>query len=110
MPNPCRVTGQPFTVASSATPLNCILYNAPTVTKITAATCIDYATGNPIPVTIANDAESFQVPINTPGKYVINATVNDTAGTTVRIVEDCPGHTKLLWITDKTANFILQVT
>jgi hypothetical protein len=36
--------------------------------------------------------------------------VNDTAGATVNIVEDCPGHTKLLWITDKTDNFILQVT
>lgn len=110
MSNSCRVTpGSPFTIQSSNTPLNCILYNAPSGTKITAASYVDHATGKVMTINPSADGQSFEVPVNTPGEYVVNATVNQTGGVVIHIVEDCPNHTRLLWITDKTDNFVLQV-
>jgi hypothetical protein len=111
MVSPCRVTaGSPFTVESSSTPLKCVLYNAPAGTKVTAATFVDHASGKAKPITPATNGQSFQVPIDKPGEYVVNAVINQTGGIIVHIVEDCPSHTRLLWITDKTDNFVLQVT
>lgn len=110
MSGPCRVViGSPFTIRSDATPLKCILYNAPSGTKITAATCVDHASGESRSIQPAPDGQSFQVPVDTPGEYIVNATINRTPGVVVHIVEDCPGHTKLFWITDKTDNCVLQV-
>jgi len=110
MSNPCRVIpGSPFTLPSSSTPLNCILYNAPPGTKITAASYVDHATGKVTAINPSADGQSFQVPVDKPGEYVVNATVNQTSGVVIHIVEDCPNHTALLWITDKTDNFVLVV-
>lgn len=110
MSSSCRVIpGSPFTIPSSSTPLNCILYNAPSGTKITAASCVNHATGKVTVINPSADGQSFQVPVDTPGEYVVNATINQTSGVVIHVVEDCPNHTKLLWITDKTDNFVLQV-
>jgi hypothetical protein len=110
MTNTCRVTpGSPFTIASSNTPLKCILFNAPTGVQITAASCVDHATGDVTAINLAADGQSFEVPVDTPGEYGVNAVVNQTSGVVVHIAEDCPGHTELLFITDKTDNFVLQV-
>lgn len=110
MPSPCQIApGSPFTVTSSVTPISCILYNAPSGTKITAATTVDHATGKATALTPAADGQSFQLPINNPGLFVVNATINSNGGVVVHIAEDCPSHTTLLWITDKTDNFVLQV-
>jgi hypothetical protein len=110
MPSPCRITpGSPFVVASSPTPVNCILFNAPAGTEITAVTSVNHATGKATTIKPAADGQSFQLPIDTPGLFVVNGTVNQTGGVIVHIVEDCPSHTTLLWIADKTDNFVLQV-
>jgi len=110
MPSPCQITpGSPFSVPVSTTPINCILYNAPSGTQITAASVVDHATGTTTAITPASGGQSFSLPIDTPGLYVVNATINSASGVVVHITEDCPSHTTLLWITDKTDNFVLQV-
>ena len=110
MTSPCRVIpGSPFSVTSSNTPLKCILFNAPSGTKITAASYVDHASGQSTAINPAADGQSFEMPLDTPGQYIVNATINQTGGVVVHIVEDCPTHTQLLWITDKTDNFVLQV-
>lgn len=97
-------------MASSPTPLHCILYKAPSGTKITAASYVDHASGKVTALTPATDGQSFDMPVSVAGKYVVNATINQAGDAVVHVVEDCPSHTKLLWVTDKTANFVLQVT
>lgn len=110
MPSSCRVVpGSPFTIASDTTPLICILYNAPEGTQITAVTSVDHGTGKATAIEPAADGKSFEIPVDAPGEFVINVTINQASGVVIHIVEDCPSHTKLLWITDKTDNFVLQV-
>jgi hypothetical protein len=112
--SPCRVTpGEIYSVAQSDTPITCTLYNAPTVVQVVAAAYTDFATTTTTQITPAADGQSFQIPIDVPGKYVVSVVINETAGMIISLVEDCAGHTPMFWIGDPNSNadhLILTVT
>jgi hypothetical protein len=98
-----------LTVASSATPLNCVLDPVDVVAQISVVQYKDPA-GKIKPITVAADGRRFQFPIDAPGTYEINVTMKDQVPAAVVIVEDCDDRTQLLTILDKTGNFRLRVT
>jgi hypothetical protein len=112
----CRVTvpvnlGDPLTINSSATQLNCLLIvsSAADTAKITAATAFNLTTRQVTPLAVAADGLSFKIPVDTPGTYDVNVTLNRQIGPLEIVVEDCDAHTQLVTIASKTANFSLEV-
>ncbi len=100
-------------VASGPTPLTCVIDNAqPNVTIKEADYTING--GAKTQAVIAPDGQSFQVPITTPGNYVVGVTVSSIPAP-VNIVTSVAGQ-KLLLLSlypenlSKNGTFTLEVT
>jgi hypothetical protein len=107
---PSRVTAS---VASSNTPLTCVIDNPGNGVKITEA-AIDNPDESTSELNVADDCQSFQIPIDTAGIYIVGVTVNKIVGRAVNIAEDAEGGTLLLALypgnVAKNGTFTLQVT
>lgn len=107
---PARVTA---TVSQSNTALICVIDNPSKGVNITEAAQRD-SKGSNTALTVAPDGQSFQVPINTVGTYIVGVTVNNIPSPAVNISEGTRGGTLLLALypenVAKTGTFTLAVT
>jgi hypothetical protein len=100
------------TVASGNTPLTCSLFNPPNGVEITEA-AYTINGGAKTPAKINTDGQGFNIPIATPGNYVVGVTVNKIPAP-VNVVEATAGRTLLLSLypenVSKNGTFTLKVT
>jgi hypothetical protein len=102
------------TVSQSNIPLICLIDNPSKGLTITEAALQD-STGTDTELAVAADGQSFQVPVNTVGSFVVGVTVNKVPSPAVNIAEGTQGGTLLLAIYRPAPNvkpngfFILEV-
>jgi hypothetical protein len=106
------VSAATATVKSSNTDLTCVIDNPSDGVNITEAA---FSSGGvKTEATVAGDGQSFQVPIATPGNYIVGVTVSKIVAPSVNIVEDSRGGPLLLALfpgnVAKNGTFTLQVT